>query len=288
MLTSLAGYNNDCKIVTGSTLHHDDSLNDRTVGGLLDRSYQSTKKLWFQEFGENFIVEGGMYRGEPPNDYFSIEWKGDDLYPLVEGAREMGASSTSPNTVTPPSKWATLYGNTSDGSPAFVAPSKPGERKDLIGEEHMKNYVLGKVNHKVGYFHVETKEAYEIMLARLQSRMRRAKSQLAMEKSCCGPRNFTVIKQKEMELRNLKKVYSELSNRSKATKPSEKIAKDPNGPVNPAYYDTATNNWLYPPVMWDSCGGACGGGVACSANVGGVAACGGRFCASNLLSMAKF
>ena len=230
MLTSIAGYNTDCKLLMGSTLHHDDSLNDRTAGAILDRSYQSTKKLWFKEFGEDYVVEGGMYRGEPPNNYFSMEWKGDEFSPTIEVIREMGASSTSPNIVAPPKRWAPVSGTSSDGSPAFIAPSKAGNRNALKGEAHKENYVLGKVNNKVGYYHVETKEAYHIMLSRLKSRIRRLESQIAMEKGCCGQKRVTVINQKELELKNLNDVYTEMDNRSKGHQTQRSDLKRPRQP----------------------------------------------------------
>ena len=71
ILSSITLYNKDCKAIMGLTLHHDDSLNDRTEGGVLDTSYQSTKQIWLEEYGVDYHVEGGMYRGEPPPAYFS-------------------------------------------------------------------------------------------------------------------------------------------------------------------------------------------------------------------------
>ena len=104
----------------GGTLHHDDSLTDRSDGGVLDVAYKSTKNLWQNEYGCDYVVCGGMYRGEPPTGFFSTNWKpwkeewhaGGNLY-LVGN---MGASSTSP-----PMQWAKLTGVTSEGLPAFIA-----------------------------------------------------------------------------------------------------------------------------------------------------------------------
>jgi hypothetical protein len=58
----------------GCTLHHDDSLNDRTEGGTLDVSFRGTKMLWFEMYGEEYTIAGGMYRGEPPASYYNQEW----------------------------------------------------------------------------------------------------------------------------------------------------------------------------------------------------------------------
>ncbi len=268
ILASIARYKTDCKFLMGSTLHHDDSLSDRTAGATLDRYYQLTKKLWFEEYGEHYIVQDAIYRGEPPNEYFSVKWTSDDFSPSFEATQKMGASSTSPIFVAPPTEWAPLSGKTSDGSPAFVAPSNT--QKVFKQLEHMENYVLGKFNGTVGYYHVETVEAYQIILYRLQRRIRRLESDIAMEKCCCGQKKG---KQTEQELNDVNEVYCEIYNRSKATQPSGLyIGSD----SSPAYYESKTGIWLYPLVMWDACGGACGGAVACSADVREVDASGGR------------
>ena len=74
MLSSITNYNSDCRTIMGFTLHHDDSLNDRTEGGTLDVSFRATKALWYQMYGEEYVVEGGMYRGDPPAIYFNQSW----------------------------------------------------------------------------------------------------------------------------------------------------------------------------------------------------------------------
>jgi hypothetical protein len=269
----------------GSTLHHDDSLNDRTPGGILDQSYKSTKQMWLDEFGEEYVVEGGMYRGEPPTEYFSnspssVAW--NDVPPCImplTNVREMGASSTSPNNL--PTKWAvvtipprstvpTYIGYTSDGSRAFIHPSKQGNRAVLSGEEHKENYILGTFKGVVGYYHVETKEAHIIMQARLLNRNNQLIHDIAMEKCCCGG-NPKIIACMEAELMNGKKVYAEITARLQASKPSGAV-----GMSSGVQFHDSSGAWLYPAMVWDSCGGACGGHVACSIP-GGAAACGGEY-----------
>ncbi len=89
MLASVALYHNDNMKINGCTLEHDDSLNDRTKGGKLDTNFQETRKLWKQVYGCEYKVPGGMYRGEPPLDYFDPEWITKQALGLV------GASDTS-------------------------------------------------------------------------------------------------------------------------------------------------------------------------------------------------
>ena len=269
MLSSIAGYNSDCKTIMGSTLHHDDSFVDRSKGGILDLSYQSTKQMWLNEFGTEYAVEGGMYRGEPPASYYSAEWQPTGA-PTMVVAREMGASSTSPNSISPPSKWATVSGKTSNGSPAFIAPTvKTGCREHLRGEHCKKYYVLGKVNNLVGYYHLETKEAHKIMFSRLLFRISMLKSDIAMEESCCGSNGTAVLRKKQAKLQRYMDVHIEISARYRAACPRGVVGCDPNT------YTDSKGLWLYPPILWDSCGGACGGAAACSEDNGGVSACGG-------------
>ena len=67
ILSSITNYNADCKAIIGATMNHDDSFNDRTEDGPLDRAFQETKALWKETYdGEEYTVPGGMYRGEPP------------------------------------------------------------------------------------------------------------------------------------------------------------------------------------------------------------------------------
>jgi hypothetical protein len=74
ILCSISKYNEDCLKIMGCTLHHDDSLNDRTEGGTLDVSFRATKALWHEMHGEEYVVHGGMYRGEPPASFYSKEF----------------------------------------------------------------------------------------------------------------------------------------------------------------------------------------------------------------------
>jgi hypothetical protein len=69
ILTKFAAYNKDCIELMGTTLNHDDSLNDRSEGSDLEKAFNVTKGLWKDTFGADYVVDGGMYRGEPPPQY---------------------------------------------------------------------------------------------------------------------------------------------------------------------------------------------------------------------------
>ncbi|CAJ1931381.1 unnamed protein product [Cylindrotheca closterium] len=104
ILSSLTGYFVDCKAIIGTTLNHDDSLNDRTDDGPLDRAFKDTKALWKKNYEEDYFVKGGMYRGEPPKEYYNISWCSRvsneeaqiPLGPFLHLIDLQGASSTNP------------------------------------------------------------------------------------------------------------------------------------------------------------------------------------------------
>lgn len=119
MLASITFYYQDCESIIGSRLHHDDSLNDRTEGGRLDTAFRATKEAWYDQYGENYHVVGGMYRGEPPSGFydpafglFGATYNGNfgDLHrnkhpenhhhPFDKFIGVQGASSTNPSSST--------------------------------------------------------------------------------------------------------------------------------------------------------------------------------------------
>ena len=77
ILSSTRCYQADCMSITGfkHAPDHDDSVNDRSSPETkLNICTASTKDMWREAFGVEFAVEGGMYRGEPPVEYWSPDW----------------------------------------------------------------------------------------------------------------------------------------------------------------------------------------------------------------------
>jgi hypothetical protein len=70
ILASLRSYNQDCHAIMKTEFNHDDALNDNK----LDEYFHATKRLWKKHYGEDYFVEGGMSRGEPPTAFYSLEW----------------------------------------------------------------------------------------------------------------------------------------------------------------------------------------------------------------------
>jgi hypothetical protein len=273
ILSSVSNYNTDCKGIMGSALHHDDSFTDRSDGGVLDVAYNSTKKLWSEEYACDYIVCGGMYRGEPPEDFFTADWRlrkqewhaGANLH-LVG---TMGASSTSP-----PIKWADPAGTTSEGLPAFI-PTNTRMKSELMTRERKDDYVLGKTANGTGYFHLETKDAQEILFRRVDRQISALESEIACDQCCCELANN--VKTKEDKLNKMKDVRSVLAGRMSAARPHGEVRTSSSRNVDDPYYGNG-GVWLYPAFVYDSAGGACGGTVVCNGAGGcGGSACGGRF-----------
>ena len=59
-------YKSDMELFFNKTFNHDDSVNDRSEGSKLNASQKETQDLWLSTFGENFMLYGAMYRGDPP------------------------------------------------------------------------------------------------------------------------------------------------------------------------------------------------------------------------------
>jgi Glycine-rich domain-containing protein-like len=91
ILVSLEMYNKECLVIRGERFHHDDGMDDRTPGAILDQAFLYTAQMWKETYGEDYIVPGAMYRGECPASYYDCNWQ-----PMSIGmARQLMAGSNS-------------------------------------------------------------------------------------------------------------------------------------------------------------------------------------------------
>jgi Glycine-rich domain-containing protein-like len=133
MLTSMECYNRDCIRIMNSILYHDDTYTDRSEGSVLDVAYTATKTLWKSVYGTEYVVPDGMYRGEPPTEYFSPQWDPDKnrFKPSIKKQciGNVQALSTSPG----PRDCPELSGTSSEASSTRILSSKQArqERKQL-------------------------------------------------------------------------------------------------------------------------------------------------------------
>jgi hypothetical protein len=235
-------------------------------------------------YGEEYVVDGAMYRGEPPkqffnpafvveskrmNEHFMLPLQG---HPFNEFVGVQGASSTNPTT-NPASnlekvvadtplavEWTNPFGKTADGIPGFVARSFGAKRIE-------SNYVFGSGPCGVGYYHVTTKESYQILSNRIAARIQKLQSDIAMTYSCsfCAPSSsYAVTQKKEQELRELREYLAVVKARVNATRPVGEVKVPVNSYISRAsakkpYHrqDFYGHNdmWRFPQELYNCTGG---------------------------------
>ena len=270
ILSSLSGYYKDCRAIMDSALHHDDSLNDRTDGGPLDVAFGQTKALWKEHYGTEYSVVGGMYRGEPPGEYYNRDWglynrKNDiELAPVGRFLHLVGihgASSTNPSGgVHSTDEWTPTTGVAPDGSPGFVPPSAKSTTRGVNANPMKENYVFGTGDRGTGYYHVTTKDAYSILLKRIQHRVVLTSNQIACDQSCnnvftCGMGGVSDSMQKRLDaLEDLKETRDVIAARAASQTPSGDAPKSLSKKKHREYYSDS-GVWYVPATCYVDGGG---------------------------------
>jgi len=181
MLSSIAKYHEDNMRINGCTLEHDDSLNDRTEGGKLDTSFQATRKLWDRIYGVEYNVPGGMYRGEPPVEYFRADWAADDGKHIGVGD---GMNLPHPMTL---AHLIGQVGASSHGREEWMSVDAPGAFLEALPRSTERNvnanpmkegYIFGKESKGVGHYSLKTREAYNVTIKRIEAKNRAASRQI--------------------------------------------------------------------------------------------------------------
>ena len=291
MLSGFHSYHGDCKsILGGLTLNHDDGLNDRSEGGTLDVAFRETKVLWRSSYGENYTVQGGMYRGEPPKSYYSTEW--DKSFqpsgcPLIgiHGASSINAlEDTSPRQVS----WTPLSGTAPDGSPGFISAAPKSTSYGVNANPFRQNYIFGRKGSQVGYFHITTKAAYEVLERRIASRVMRKEDQIAMMKCCTcnGYWNSKRLKEKEDKLETMRDIQLIARKRAEAAGPDGDVRLPEHLKKDRSHF-SREGEWHFLPTYY-AAGGGCGfydAGAYGGGGDGGVdaGACGGGACRNDRL-----
>lgn len=184
MLSSIEKYHRDNMNMSGSVLEHDDSLNDRSEGSILNTNFQATRKLWKDVYGVEYKVPGGMYRGEPPKDFFRKDWvdKKGSFKPNVDtGAGlalshligQIGASSHGKTT------WLSI-----DDPIAFKTANPRSTTKGLNANPEMAGYVFGKGDKGIGYYNLNCRETYDVLFDRIENMLKKAKND-RVGGACC-------------------------------------------------------------------------------------------------------
>jgi Glycine-rich domain-containing protein-like len=259
ILTSITKYNKDCMRIMNCVMYHDDSFTDRTEGGMLDTSYIATKKLWKLVYETEYVVDDGMYRGEPPSLYYSSNWtvqNNNNMKSNSSSANQnligkAGASGTSKNsslvsksvsksTSVPKKQWIKWDDIASDGRPGYI-PIKEKELYQIKNLPRMKEYVLGRSGNLIGYYHIETLEANRMLNRRLNTRISNMEQAICMDECCCGS-SLSDIQLQKNELKKMITLRDELYQDFQSSNSTTRSM------------DTTT--------LYACAGGACGGAVA--------------------------
>ena len=225
--TSIGQYNEHCIKIRGETFYHDDSMDDRSPGGLLDTSFSLTGKRWKEVYQEDYEVEGAMYNGSPPSFYFSSSWvlsksRGSSSSTMKE-TEDDSISNASPN-LEDGSRWKTL----SSTNGTFIKVPSGSLETIRVTCPKMDGYILGIHDAGgVGYYSFETKEAYEILYKRLKIQEAREESVLATLKCtglvCCLPKNRPEVKQWKQRLVDTIGMVAYVDRRRKSRGPCARI-----------------------------------------------------------------
>jgi Glycine-rich domain-containing protein-like len=105
ILISIGGYNADCLRLMSMTMPHNDSFSDRSEDGVLNTAFKATGELWMETYGVKYSIPGGMYRGEPPAEFYSSIWTKSHSGSVVRRLQVAPTSSASPRQW---SLWTTL------------------------------------------------------------------------------------------------------------------------------------------------------------------------------------
>jgi hypothetical protein len=192
-----------------------------------------------------------MYRDEPPKEYHSPARNCETPLSAMPSVILAGASSAPSQ---PWRKWIPLDGHSRDGKPAYI-PISAQTKGEVKSAARKDDYILGRYDSVTGYYHIETREAHAIMVARLNHRVKQAKSDLAMQHGCCGDAEHRM----ERKLAKVQKTREVWRERLAAGKPTGSTR---NQDINSERLNRDDGAWLYPAILHRDAGGACGGAAA--------------------------
>jgi hypothetical protein len=277
MLWSLRGYHMDCISIRGEKFHHDDSLNDRTPGATLDLAFQATKRLWEETYNQNYIVDGGMYRGEPPSVYYNVPfWQLVMATEAISAERPIaamvGASSTGKSA---PKGWLDPKNDKCDdsGHPIFIAANARSTQRNVNSNEKKDGYVFGAGTAGDGYYALCTRDAYKILHHRLSKQVVYAESKVSRYNLChclCWRKPSEAQRQwldnSATEIKKIRTMRDYVKARHALNDPYTAIKT----PITP-FHSNSSPPFVYP--TGDMCmAGGCGGALGDLCTAGG---CGG-------------
>ncbi len=178
--------------------------------------------------------------------------------------------------------WTLLTETAPDGLPAFQKAQDKSTTRGVITNTQKENYVFGKKGDDVGYFHITTKEAYEVLAERVKIMARKKETDIAFAQSCKCLYGDVGIKEREKQLEELNDVKLIATERAKTRGLGDKNVKVPKRLLhNKKHFADDGYIWYFPHSYYTA-GGGCGyfthgGGFGggCGGGDGDCGACGG-------------
>jgi hypothetical protein len=166
ILSSITGYNADCVKIRGEEFYHDDSLDDRSLGSVQEMAFDNTKILWKQIYQEDYVGPSGNYRGDPPIEFYSKDWPR-----LVSQASKVPSELPPQNGVYSNERlpWADPRKEVARNG-KFVFSKTANQLSWVAGGvvSRESDYVYGVGCMGLGFYSLETKDAFNILLMRVQ------------------------------------------------------------------------------------------------------------------------
>lgn len=296
MLKSINVYNQDCIRIAGQRFNHDDSLNDRVEGGALDTSFQDTMRLWKEVYGIPYAVEGGMYRGEPPQSCWRSQWEAQR--DILDDTTDTTAVSSSSMSCAAPQKWLSCAeGITHNGKPAFIKAEPRSRTRNVNTNPQKQDYLFGQpmLARGPGYYHMYTHEGWGLLLRHIKFQRSKAQQEadgFLFDHCSCSAKHLNTkdleryhAKQdaakecEDMEYFATAQYYAEGPGADVGSQLRHKYGLDNRKRPKPSPHVCTTNDTTYhdPGLMFYGAAASCGGGasVLCGGGCGG-GTCGGK------------
>ncbi len=184
--------------------------------------------------------------------------------------------------------WTLITETAPDGLPAFQKFSEK-TKKRTIANPKKDNYVFGTKGDSIGYFHITTKEAYEVLEERVKIMTKQKEREIAFAEACrclCGKRKVQAfVIGMEEKLQEMKDVELIAKERAKTRGPGDKVNLPLRILKDRRHFSANGSTWYFHPSYWDA-GGGCGfleigidkrgkAGSSCGGGCGTAGGCGG-------------
>jgi hypothetical protein len=157
------------------------------------------------------------------------------------------------------SEWTKLNGTAPDGKPGFVPANAKSTSRGVNANPMITDYIFGNSPVGLGYYHVTTREAYQILKTRVSQQVHILENELACSQCCTlgfKPKCITDIEAQVDELQTVRDVVIA---RADADVPVGDVGVVPVGLHSDArrrnQYYSDTGMWYFPQPMYTAGGG---------------------------------